>query len=123
MKQRLIIYASILAVVALVWFIPELSNTQAERHDDARAAAHRELETIYSLLIERILIERGDRLEPKLAAHVSAGESNRAKAIADCAEAKAEIDQQLAAIDRQIDARRAIAKEAIRLQKSLAAEK
>jgi hypothetical protein len=64
MKRRLIICASVLAVIAVVWFIPELSNTRMERYNDARAVAERELETIGSLVTERVLIERGDRLEP-----------------------------------------------------------
>src|SRR5947209_14249897 len=110
MKRRLIIYGVIIAAVALVWFIPDFSNTRTERYNDAREAAHRELETINSLLIERIVIERGDRLEPKLAAQVFAGKSNPAKAIADSVEAQAEIDGQLAAIDRQIEVHRASAK-------------
>jgi hypothetical protein len=123
MKRRLIICAGILAVAALVWFLPDLSNTRAERYNDARAAAQREFETVGQLYAERALIERGDRLEPKLAAQVFAAKSDRTKAIADSAEAQAEIDQQLAAIDQQIEAHRASAKEAIRLQKSLAPEK
>jgi hypothetical protein len=142
MKRRLIFYGVIVAVIALVQFRPILFKTRAERYIEASAAADREFETLNRLHFERAAIGRGERLEPKLAAQFFAAKSDRAKAMqadslgmstvwqgrrvivdARLAEAQAEIDREIEAIDRQIVAQSVRANEAARVQKSLEPEK
>jgi hypothetical protein len=143
MIRRLPIYAIILGTAALIQFRPfDFLKSRGERYFEASRAAEREIDAFNRLHFEKAAIQRGERLESKMAAQFYGARIAKALAaeatslgvcciwqcrtvLADAriAEAQELIDRQVVAIDVQIAAQWIRTNEAARVQKSLAPDK